>query len=83
MNLCPTCRRNFAGVSDFDSHRVGAHDHVWSVDRPDGRRCRAIDEMLADGWDNGDRGWRHPRRVRERAGKGSYSLQEPQKARSR
>jgi hypothetical protein len=63
MNLCRACRRDFTGVRDFDSHRVGAHAYVWSLDAPAGRRCLDSDDLADKGWTQDRHGrWSHPRR---------------------
>lgn len=56
MNLCRTCGLDFAGIKDFDSHRVGVHAYTYweglKMDPPreDGRRCLSSSEMSAQGW---------------------------------
>lgn len=36
-------------MSAFDKHRVGVHAYDFSLERPDGRRCLAEDEMAEAG----------------------------------
>jgi len=48
-SYCTTCGRDFANDALFDRHRVGKHEHVWSLEHPDGRRCMDVDEMLSAG----------------------------------
>jgi hypothetical protein len=46
------CRRDFASLTAFDSHRVGKHAYDWSPEREDGRRCLDVEELgewLQDG----------------------------------
>ena len=66
MNFCVACKQDFAGVRDFDSHRVGKHGYThWEAD--DGRRCLAPDEMVSDGWKQNSAGrWVHAREARRR-----------------
>jgi hypothetical protein len=47
---CGACGEDFSGVRLFDRHRVGVHEYLASVERPDGRRCLAGSEMLEKGW---------------------------------
>jgi len=70
LNLCSPCGEDFATVPDFDAHRVGVHAYTYSeglkFDPPveDGRRCLAVDEMVAKGWTKNQHGkWR--KRVRK------------------
>jgi len=62
MNLCCTCKADFASVSAFDKHRVGKHAYLYTegleMDPPrdDGRRCMDADEMRAAGIERDDRG---------------------------
>jgi hypothetical protein len=49
LNGSGSCRLDFASVSAFDRHRIGAHSHDFSLERPDGRRCMAEDEMTTAG----------------------------------
>jgi hypothetical protein len=64
LNLCSACRADFTSVRLFDRHRVGAHAYDHSPDRPDGRRCLTVEEMLANGWDRDANGrWVDPARI--------------------
>jgi len=64
VNLCRSCTQDFAGVGLFDAHRTGAHSHLWSVEREDGRRCLSPDELEARGWRLDSRGrWSDPAEV--------------------
>jgi hypothetical protein len=45
LNGCSACRRDFASLTAFDSHRVGSHAYDWSPEREDGRRCLDVDEL--------------------------------------
>jgi hypothetical protein len=55
MNLCRSCKLDFAGVDAFDKHRVGKHAFTYSEGlamnppREDGRRCLDADEMSGAG----------------------------------
>lgn len=49
QNFCRGCGRDFSSVENFDRHRTGTYDYDYSIDRPDGRRCRDDDELLAIG----------------------------------
>lgn len=61
MNLCTVCRKDFGSVTAFDHHRAGKHAYLWSVDREDGRRCLATDELEQAGWKRDRHGrWRTP-----------------------
>ena len=52
-------RSIFASVTAFDRHRVGRHEHVWSAEREDGRRCLDEDELRDAGMELDPRGrWR-------------------------
>ncbi len=75
MNICRACNEDFTGSTDFDSHRVGKHAYRASPDRPDGRRCLTVEEMLERGYFRDRFGrWSHPRRTtRQKAGQ---SIQE-------
>jgi hypothetical protein len=67
MNQCGACSEDFAGVRDFDSHRVGKHDYLWSLDQEDGRRCLHPSEMIEAGWKQNTYGrWVHARQARRR-----------------
>ena len=56
MNLCRSCKRDFATPESFDDHRVGTHDYTFAEglyhDPPveDGRRCLDPDDMTLRGW---------------------------------
>ena len=67
MNGCSACRENFGSVYAFDSHRIGTHEYLFSPDDPsrlDGRRCRAVIELKALGWNKDVQGrWRTPAKV--------------------
>jgi hypothetical protein len=62
LNLCTTCKADFASVSAFDKHRVGKHAYTYlegiKMDPPreDGRRCLDSDEMLERGMELDSRG---------------------------
>jgi hypothetical protein len=65
MNLCVTCKTDFASVAAFDRHRIGVHEYTFAEglefepSREDGRRCMDVDEMLAAGMEQDARGrWR-------------------------
>ena len=61
MNLCRTCRTDFASVAAFDRHRTGRHEYRFSFERLDGRRCMSDDEMLTAGMELDPRGrWTIP-----------------------
>jgi hypothetical protein len=49
LNGCTSCGYDFSGVTTFDTHRVGRHEHLASAEHPDGRRCLTEDEMKAKG----------------------------------
>lgn len=73
MNQCAACSEDFAGVRDFDSHRVGKHDYTFQEGaameppRYNGRRCLAPQEMIEDGWAKNELGrWVHAREARRR-----------------
>ncbi len=65
-NGCTGCGQDFASVSAFDRHRVGAymytharaHARGLELDPPrdDGRRCLDADEMRAAGMERDSRG---------------------------
>lgn len=64
MNLCGACGQDFTSVSLFDKHRVGKHEHPFSQDHPDGRRCLDLAEMAGLGWERNPRGrWFDPSEV--------------------
>lgn len=67
MNLCCSCRQDFTGIRDFDSHRVGVHAYTYTEGlalnpiHEDGRRCLDVAEMQANGWTRDSHGrWSHP-----------------------
>lgn len=73
MNVCSECGQDFAGVRDFDSHRVGVHGYTYweglrrEPPRLNGRRCLAPQEMIEEGWAQNEFGrWVHPREARRR-----------------
>ena len=66
LNGCGSCSLDFAGVRDFDSHRVGNHAYTITegllLGKEDGRRCLAPSELLEQGWKQNTSGrWVHPR----------------------
>ena len=86
MNLCRSCGHDFASVQAFDAHRIGKHAYTYreglrlDPSREDDRRCRTPSEMLTAGWETNRWGrWVHPRALRNRPKRGSYSLSEPSK----
>jgi len=73
LNFCCACKTDFASVTAFDKHRVGAHAFTFArgleLDPPreDGRRCLDADEMPAAGLELDPRGrWRIPSDVQAR-----------------
>jgi hypothetical protein len=50
MNYCRACNQDFSSLEIFDRHRVGSHEHNWSLEHPDGRRCLSAGEMQDLGW---------------------------------
>ena len=48
-NGCSACGRDFSSVTAFDLHRTGKHEHLFSPEHPDGRRCRDDEEMIDKG----------------------------------
>jgi len=56
LNECGECGLDFGGVAAFDRHRTGRHDYRASRDRPDGRRCRVVEEFEQVGLVMGARG---------------------------
>jgi hypothetical protein len=63
VNICTTCRQDFGGLELFDRHRVGTHAYLFSPERPDGRRCLAVDEVRDKEWMLDARGrWTDPAR---------------------
>jgi hypothetical protein len=57
-NLCRSCEADFASVSAFERHRVGAHDLDYP-EHENGRRCMDAEEMLEAGMELDQRGrWR-------------------------
>jgi hypothetical protein len=58
---CGVCGCDFTRTECFDRHRAGKHGHLFSADRPDGRRRLPVSEMLALGWLKGSDGrWFDP-----------------------
>jgi hypothetical protein len=56
-NGCGACFEDFAGITEFDKHRVGSHE-------PLERRCLTEAEMKELGWKKNDKGrWYDPIRV--------------------
>ena len=55
VNLCCSCRADFASTAAFDRHRVGRHAYLFAEglslvpSREDGRRCLDGDEMAVAG----------------------------------
>lgn len=61
---CAGYREFFSGTTMFDRHRVGEHEHGWSLEFPEGRRCMSAGEMRGAGWRlDAARGWQDPARV--------------------
>lgn len=61
LNLCTSCGQDFGGERAFDLHRVGDHDHLFSPDHPEGRRCLTEQEMIERGMYRGRYGrWSQP-----------------------
>jgi hypothetical protein len=67
VNLCRSCKEDFASVDLFDRHRVGVHAYTFlegvrmDPPRDDGRRFLAVAEMTERGWvRNGRGGWTDP-----------------------
>jgi hypothetical protein len=54
LNGCSACRRDFASLTAFDLHRVGAQEYDWDIDHEDGRRCLDVHEL--PDWLQNDRG---------------------------
>ena len=78
MNVCGACGLDFAGVEDFDAHRIGQHAHTFweglamTPPRENGRRCLAEGEMLGAGWGlNNRKRWLTPGRLRRQARAGA------------
>ena len=64
MTQCTVCKEFFSGTTMFDRHRVGEHEHLWSLEHPEGRRCLSTGEMQDLGWTlNPAKGWQDPLRV--------------------
>jgi hypothetical protein len=62
LNFCSACGLDFGGVRAFDLHRVGSHQYDVSTERPDGRRCLTVEEMLERGlYLNPSGRWSQPR----------------------
>ena len=79
VNLCTTCRLDFASVAAFDRHRVGRHLYSYSEGlrldpaREDGRRCLHQTEMVEHGFIKDTRGrWVDPKSMRNRPREGGY-----------
>lgn len=63
MNQCCACSQDFSSTENFDKHRVGSHQHKWSLEHPNGRRCLGVGEMQDLGWTLNGRGrWHNPAR---------------------
>ena len=78
MNVCGPCGLDFAGIEDFDAHRVGTHAYTiteglrMTPPREDGRRCLGVSEMLEAGWGlNNRERWLTPGRLRRQARAGA------------
>jgi hypothetical protein len=62
LNLCCSCKTDFASVAAFDRHRVGKHAYTYREGlemepaREDGRRCMDAVEMAAAGMEVDRRG---------------------------
>jgi hypothetical protein len=56
LNVCSSCRLDFASVAAFDAHRRGRHAYLWAPDQPNGRRCLTVDELVDRGWRQDTRG---------------------------
>jgi hypothetical protein len=64
----------------FDRHRVGVHEYDWSPQRPGGRRCLNVQELLDRGFAKDANGrWGQPAR-QERARQRFASSSEEEKA---
>lgn len=50
VSFCRTCRRTFAGIVAFDTHRTGSFT-------PLARRCMTVAEMRAAGMTQNEKGW--------------------------
>jgi hypothetical protein len=79
LNLCTTCGKDFGGIRAFDMHRVGAYDHEYDEQHPDGRRCLTDAEMIALGmYINAFGRWSQPRNgLSERLGLRSQPSDDP------
>jgi hypothetical protein len=56
VNVCAVCGEDFGSVSAFDAHRTGRHEHVFSPQDPEGRRCFSAGELIRRGWTRDGRG---------------------------
>ena len=66
-STCTTCGLSFVGHRDFDSHRVGRHDALFTPETPWGRRCLGVDELRNAGWyQDRFRRWGHGRRKKSK-----------------
>lgn len=55
---CAACEQYFSCAAAFDRHRVGDFAGVGGINT---RRCLLVEEMLAQGWAQNERGfWRRP-----------------------
>jgi hypothetical protein len=63
---CAACNKPFVSVDSFDHHRVGRHGIYEGATR---RRCLNLEEMSAAGWERSEKGWRHPKGMRNLAHK--------------
>lgn len=77
-SFCRDCGRDFGGDKAFDRHRVGQHEHRYSPEHPDGRRCRSEDEMIAIGMYLNTQGrWSQPRNgLSERLGSAAEATEQ-------
>lgn len=61
QNGCVSCGLDFGSLSAFEKHRVGKHEHVFSAEHPDGRRCLTVAELEAKDFRTDIHGrWRTP-----------------------
>jgi hypothetical protein len=61
VTLCAACGEDFGGVRAFDAHRVGSHEHSFSREHPNGRRCLTVEEMVERGFQRNSAGrWSLP-----------------------
>ena len=79
LNFCRSCEQDFGGVHAFDMHRTGKHEHLYSDEHPDGRRCLTETEMLARGmYLNAQGRWSQPSSgLSERLGLGIEATHTP------